>query len=83
MVMPQVKPVLKKTVVHNGLAGQFSVVAAVQYPEEEIRLVTFVGSVYGGPVVMVTENGHQEFVSQPGRFGEFGVEWVRRFFGEN
>ena len=62
MVMPQVKPVLKKTVVHNGLAGQFSVVAAVQYPEEEIRLVTFVGSVYGGPVVMVTETA---VVNQP------------------
>lgn len=66
---------------HAGIAGQFSVSADVHYPGEEARLVTFVGSVYGGPVVMQT--GRVEtFVTDPARFGEFGEDWVRRFFEE-
>jgi hypothetical protein len=63
-----------------GIAGQFSVTAEVAYEDEPMRLVEFVGSVYGGPVVMVTESV-QQFVTDPGRFGEFGEQWVRRFFG--
>jgi hypothetical protein len=64
---------------HAGIAGQFAVSARVGYPDEAPREVTFVGSVYGGPVVMQTERG-ETFVTDPGRFGEFGEEWVRRFF---
>ena len=67
---------------HAGIAGQFSVTADVTYPGEDTSPVTFVGSTYGGPVVMVTPNGAQTFVTDPGRLGTFGVEWVRRFFGE-
>lgn len=52
----------------------------VTYPEEETFTASFVGSVDGGPVVAIHPNGHQTFVVDPGRFGEFGVEWVRRFF---
>lgn len=81
--MADAKPVVEKVLRQNGIAGQFSVVVAVRYPEEETRLVTFVGSTYGGPVVMVTENGSQLFVTDPSRFGEFGSEpadWVKRFF---
>jgi hypothetical protein len=62
-----------------GIAGQFSVKARVGYEGEAPRDVEFVGSAYGGPVVMVTEFG-QTFVTEPGRFGDFGTEWVRRFF---
>lgn len=62
-----------------GIAGQFSVTADVEYPGEPRRALTFVGSVYGGPVVMRTE-GMETFVSDPGRFGDFGETWVRRFF---
>jgi hypothetical protein len=63
----------------NGIAGQVQYTASVQYPDEERSSVSFVGSVYGGPVVMVTPAGVQVFVTDPGRFGDFGPEWVRRF----
>jgi hypothetical protein len=69
---------------HAGIAGQFSVSAIVQYPDEPAERIEFVGSVYGGPVVMVLPSGNQTFVSDPARFGEFSesaTTWVRRFFG--
>lgn len=63
----------------RGVAGQFTVSATVEYPDEPRRTVDFVGSTYGGPVLMRTE-GTEIFVSDPARFGEFGLAWVRRFF---
>jgi len=71
--------------VHNirrvtGIAGQVSYVARFQYPGEEEATVQFVGSVYGGPVVLIAANGRQTFVTDPDRFGTFGPEWVRRYF---
>jgi hypothetical protein len=63
-----------------GIAGQFAVNARVGYQDEAPRDVAFVGSVYGGPVVMRTE-GMETFVTDPARFGDFGTEWVQRFFG--
>jgi hypothetical protein len=65
----------------DGIAGQFAVEARVGYPGEAPRDVTFIGSTYGGPVVMNT-GMVETFVSDPGRFGTFGVAWARRFFGE-
>lgn len=64
----------------SGIAGQVSYSVPVTYPGEVTSTATFVGSVYGGPVVMVMPSGVQVFVSDPGRFGEFGPGWVRRFF---
>lgn len=65
----------------NGIAGQFAITAEVSYPGEDKRAVTFTGSTYGGPVVMVTPAMPRGmFVSDPSRFGEFGTEWARRFF---
>lgn len=64
----------------NGVAGQVSYSVSVTYPGEAPSRVQFIGSVYGGPVTMVTGSGMQTFVDDPGRFGEFGPEWVRRFF---
>lgn len=64
----------------SGLAGQVAYSVPVTYAGEPTETLTFVGSVYGGPVVMVTGSGMQTFVVEPGRFGEFGPEWVRRFF---
>jgi hypothetical protein len=64
---------------HSGIAGQFAVSAEVTYPGEPMRAVTFTGSTYGGPVVMTTE-GAETFVTDPGRFGKFGETWVRKFF---
>jgi hypothetical protein len=66
---------------HSGIAGQFSVSATVAYPYEAPETITFIGSTYGGTVVMVTPYGAQTFVTDPGRFGIFGTDWVRRFFG--
>ena len=63
-----------------GVAGQVSYSVEVTYPGETASRATFVGSVYGGPVVMIMPSGAQTFVSDPGRFGKFGPEWVRRFF---
>jgi hypothetical protein len=63
----------------SGIAGQFQVKARIGYPDEAPREVVFVGSVYGGPVVMQS-GPHETFVTDPGRFGDFGETWVRRFF---
>jgi hypothetical protein len=65
---------------HNGIAGQFSVVATID-DEDGFRAVEFIGSEYGGPVVMRT-GAVETFVTDPGRFGKFGIEWVQRFCEE-
>lgn len=65
----------------SGIAGQVQFNAAVQYPGEETEYVGFVGQAgESGPVVMILPSGAQVFVTDPGRHGEFGAEWVRRFF---
>lgn len=64
----------------NGVAGQISYTTDVTYPGEPPSTVQFIGSEHGARVVMVTSNGHQTFVDDPGRFGEFSPEWVRQFF---
>lgn len=74
---------VKKT---GGIAGQIRYTAVVRYPEEDNSTVSFVGSVYGGPVVMVTEGFPDGvFVSQAtrDRCGKFGPEWVKKFFEED
>lgn len=73
------KAVIQKLVMARGVAGQVSYTATVKYEGEEPSSVTFVGSTYGGPVVMVTAAG-QTFVTDPGRFGRFSAAWVRAFF---
>lgn len=75
-------PVLSVVTRHAGIAGQVSYSVAVTYDGEDPSVATFVGSTYGGPVVMVTPgNPAGVFVTDPERFGKFGPEWVRRFFG--
>jgi hypothetical protein len=75
-------PTLGKIVRHSGIAGQLAYSVAVSYAGEPSTVVTFTSSVYGGPVVMITPgNTRGVFVSEPNRFGAFGPEWVRRFFG--
>jgi hypothetical protein len=82
------KPVIKSIKRRNGVAGQISYVAEVQYLGEKPETVEFIGSVYGGPVVMawastVAPRGRVEvFVSDPGQHGKFSPEWVRRFYAE-
>jgi hypothetical protein len=63
----------------NGVAGQFSYTATGTMYEEPYTL-TFTGSAYGGPIVMITGAGTQAFVSAPERFGPALTEdWVRAF----
>ena len=76
-------PVVTKVRKRNGIAGQFQVSASVQYPGEAASTVAFVGSVYGGPIVMVTPEGRQVFVSArvTDRIGAtLDAGWVARFF---
>jgi hypothetical protein len=75
-------PIVTEVKKRAGIAGQYSVTAMVEYPGESPQPIEFVGSVYGGPVVMVLPSGVQTFVSDPGRHGEFGTKWVERFFAE-
>lgn len=74
---PTLGPIKKTT----GVAGQLIYTVETTYPGEEPSTVAFAGSVYGGPVVMITSGG-QTFVRHPDRFGVFGRTWVRRFFEE-
>lgn len=64
----------------RGVAGQYAITATVCYPDESPSVVTFVGSVYGAPIVMVIGE-LQTFVTAPERFGEsLTLQWVRNFF---
>jgi hypothetical protein len=74
-------PTLGKITRHNGIAGQVAYSVVVTYPGEAPSELSFIGSVYGGPIVMVTPNNlGGVFVMGHHRFGTFGPEWVRRFF---
>ena len=77
------RPTLGRIVRHAGIAGQLAYSVSVTYPGEGASVVTFTGSTYGGPVVMVTPGMPRGmFVTDPDRFGAFGPAWVRRFFGD-
>lgn len=65
-----------------GLAGQYAYAVPVTYPGEAERIVTFVGSVYGGPTFVITDTGYQHRVSDPERFGpKLSPAWIRRYYG--
>lgn len=82
--MTDESPKLGKIKRVGGIAGQVQYNVEVTYPGEETHVLGFVGPAesYGGPVVMISESGHQVFVSSDvnARCGTFGPEWVRRFF---
>jgi hypothetical protein len=79
----EVGPRVLKLSRDKTFASLRSIVATIQYTGEDPKRVEFVGpskSVGGpGPVVMIVR-GYQTFVTDPARFGDFGPEWVRRFF---
>lgn len=78
------RPVVHDARVIYGGADQVQVTVQVGYPGEAPRHVTFVRSMHGGPVVMVTGIG-SVFVDRDvrDRCGEkLDVEWVMRFFGQ-
>lgn len=75
-------PSLSDVSVAYGVAGRLVACVDVTYPGGAVCPVTFAGSVYGGPVVMILGSG-QHFVSSPERFGRFcdgPADWVRRFY---
>jgi hypothetical protein len=80
-IMSDSAPTLGPIRRHAGVAGQLSYSVSVTYAGEPAELVTFVGSTYGGPVVLVSGQGTQLFVTDAERFGPFGPAWVRAFFG--
>ena len=78
-------PIITNIKRHNGVAGQFSYTAGVQYPNEEKSTIEFVGNTFGGGVIMVMGNGAQVYVRPSGRFHDFSTlnpQWVRDFFEE-
>jgi hypothetical protein len=76
--MLQDTPTIHRITKHAGIAGQYAITADVEYPGEGRSRLEFVGFADGGPIVMRTPMG-ETFVTNPGRFGEFGTDWVRRF----
>lgn len=69
----------------NGIAGQYAVKVTVRYPGEETKHVIFVGSSYGGPIVMVTSNGVQTILPKgvTDRIGStVDSQWVVDFFAD-
>lgn len=70
----------------NGVAGQFCLSTEVTYEGEEPRVLAFIGSTYGGPIVMRTTVGGREFqtfVREPERFGHvLSTEWVANFLAK-
>lgn len=69
---------------HNGIAGNFSYTATVQYDGELPTIVAFSSSVYGAPIVL--QSGSTEvFVDRAvlDRIGSrLDESWVRAFFAE-
>lgn len=65
-----------------GVAGQVKYSVPVTYEGEAPQAVQFVGSIYGGPVLMITPgNPRGTWVTDPSRFGlKFSPDWVRAFF---
>ncbi len=53
MTAPVLGPIRREP----GIAGHYALAVQVTYPGEPAETVRFVGSVYGGPVVMVTPAG--------------------------
>lgn len=69
----------------SGVAGSYAYTARVRYPGELPSMITFVGSVYGPPIVMVTPGGAQVFVARGvlDRIGDkLDPAWVRAFFAD-
>ena len=70
----------------KGVTGMVGIKATVQYLDQEPEATMFYGypKEYG-PVVMEWHgiNGRtQVFVSDAGRHGAFGTQWVRNFYAE-
>jgi hypothetical protein len=72
---------------HKGIAGQYELAVRVQYPGESVESVSFVGDVYGGPIVMVTPGIPGGVFVSPRVTDRIGTTldtaWVHRFFGED
>jgi hypothetical protein len=69
----------------TGIAGNYAYRVRVTYRDNagnaiSTHRIIFTGSLYGAPVVMITEHGHT-FVTDWKRHGDkLNPEWIRRFF---
>jgi hypothetical protein len=76
-------PTLGRIRRYNGVAGQFSYTVEVTFGDEPMEVHTFVGSVYGSPIVAISPAGTQVFVSQrvTDRIGTtLNPAWIRAFY---
>lgn len=80
-VRSETDPVIARITPGRGIADQVFYRVTVHYGYGPAINVIFVGSLHGGPIVMVTEGGVQTFVQNPRRFGAYLTEtWVRNFY---
>jgi hypothetical protein len=67
-----------------GVAGEYGYAVAIQYPDEPVERVMFKGSIYGPPIVMVTDGlPDGVFVAERvlSRCGyRLTPDWIRKFF---
>lgn len=79
-----IRATVRKTVRREGVAGQFAYDAVVTYAHEdgttERYEVAFVSSVYGAPVVLVTEHGQVPVLNWRQYGDTLTPEWIRRFY---
>lgn len=76
-------PTIESVRRERGVAGQYAMTAQVRYPGEGVQQVTFVANVHGGPIVMITPDRTQVFVSEDviARLGrKVDRTWVEGFF---
>ena len=68
----------------EGVAGQYAYHCRIKYfPDEPASRVTFVGSAYGGSVVMISEVWGQMIVAEEVAYrcgALLSPEWIRRFY---
>ena len=78
-------PTIHKITKRGSIAGEYALIVSVQYDDQDAPdTVTFKGSVYGGPILMITKGiPGGVFVSQrvTDNIGtKLDTRWVRRFF---
>ncbi|GAB4584428.1 hypothetical protein [Nocardia sp. IFM 10818] len=81
--MNETTPTLGKIRRITGIADQVLYEVPVAYPDEPTKVVSFVRRSPHGPIFMYLEPFGWCRIEDPNRFGDFGPEWVQRFFSED
>lgn len=80
--MENIVPELSHITFDGTIANSMVYSVKVTYPGEETRRVQFLGSVPGNGPVLLISGDMQVFIDDPSRFGPFGPEFIRRFYGQ-